>query len=600
MNSQPVLSQKRLGVALRLAGGLAGLACLTLGQGLLLDSRLPFAPLLLYAVGTALLLPLLNHGAKYPARESHEGGLIEFLPARDRGLYAAGALFFGVIGGLAAQLGRPSLLLVAMWLLCTLATLALFVRVRLHVSEKALGRFWPEALALAALPFVLALLLRATYAPEIGLVEHYARAEAIAALQSGQTPAQYPASPFLLTLETMAAGRTLEMADFVRVSAAAALALVALVSMLGAALAGRWAGLAGAALAASSGWTLALAKAGTEHALLALCAALYLLALWAADGAERRKTYSTGLWALVGVCLGQGWLISPDFGWLALLLPARAALHLLDERPLWWKNALQTLRRLYGWRGMQRALVWFATPLLLPAVLLDAWRRAQRGLPGMVVAALLALIVLLPFVLLAPDFGWLPQAHVATDYEARSGQPPLYASLDSLASSALLFYLTRDPSPLHGLLNRPALLPLVTALLTAGLLLWALRWTQRDTRGDGDQQAARVEKGRTLLPLLALAMCLLPGALRLEVPASAPDVLAAGLALPLVFVLVGMGAAALAGHLRALLGRLGMLLALLLLAGGVLWSALDAQRHYNDVALPAYEQSAQVYEQTLP
>ncbi len=112
-------------LTLRLVSAVLGLASLTQMQALLLASRLPFAPLGLFVLGIALLLPLV---ANPPTQDS----LSIPLPAYDetapnpsnrmrRAFYFAACVFFVIVSLVVSQFGAVALLLWLTWLLGIIA-----------------------------------------------------------------------------------------------------------------------------------------------------------------------------------------------------------------------------------------------------------------------------------------------------------------------------------------------------------------------------------------------------------------------------------------------------------------------------------------------
>lgn len=309
-----------------------------------------------------------------------------------------------------------------------------------------------------------------------------------------------------------------------------------LVSRFEAGITGRRAGLNLAGLLAAgflvvSGWPLALVKTGDVYAALAFFAALLMTALvngFTASAAPRNIPPASVIGAFVLLILVT-WLVSPLFGALALLLPAFNLLYLLENR----------FSRLQVVLGVGAALV-----LALPFWLVVDSALAANSLS-----------------------------------QTANGLSPALALLDSLAASLLLFNLTGDPNPLHGIFNRPVLSPPLAALFVFGLLVWAVR-----IRG--------VRRWSGGLPLLALVFGLLPAALA----ATYPDAQRAALALPVALFFAAYGAAFLARMLVRRLGSLGAALALWLLLAALALTAADAYRHYTVVFLPAAEQAVSALE----
>jgi hypothetical protein len=246
--------------------------------------------------------------------------------------------------------------------------------------------------------------------------------------------------------------------------------LVPAVYWLGCQVDGRLVGVLAAGGAALAEWSHLLGQSGEAYSALAFASALYLAALYRA---VREPTRFAVL--LAGLLLGVGCLVAPLFIAMGLLLPIGAALTWLDTRQIAWRH-------------------WLA-------------------------ALMLAGVIALPFALM-PRAAPPPLA---------SGYQPPYAFFDGLSSSLLLFNLTSDPNPLHGMVNRPVFPPLLAACFACGLLGWAARLPS-------------ARRGRDGLLLLALVISLLPSALPTDLPVSYPDLYRAGLALPVAVVMAGLGA----------------------------------------------------------
>jgi hypothetical protein len=291
------------------------------------------------------------------------------------------------------------------------------------------------------------------------------------------------------------------------------------------------AGLLAAGFLVVSGWPLVLVKTGDLYTTLAFFAALLVTALanWFAASAAPRNMPLASVIGAFALLILVTWLVSPLFGALALLLPAFNLLYLLENR----------FSRLQVVLGVGAALV-LALPFLLAldsALAANSLTRAADGLN------------------------------------------PALALLDSLAASLLLFNLTGDPNPLHGIFDRPVFSPALAALFAFGLLAWMARIRSARRWLDG-------------LPLAALVFSLLPSALA----ATYPDAQRAALALPVALFFAAYGAACLARLFVARLGSLGAALALWLLLVALAFTAADAYRHYTAVFLPAAQQAAHVLE----
>lgn len=289
---------------------------------------------------------------------------------------------------------------------------------------------------------------------------------------------------------------------------------------LGALVASPLAGLFSAGLMAVNLYALALGQVGAVYAALPLGGALFL----AAFGFALRRP-SRGRYALVVVVFAAAWLISPLAFYLLLLPPVYLIFQALDEqRPGRWLHVFLALG---------------------------------------VVMAVLALAV------------W----QVPADFKTRAGYSPLIAIADGLFNTLLLFNLSADPSPLHGIIHRPAFGPPLAALFLMGAAGWASRVVQ----------ARRWREGWLFA---ALVIGALPSAFLVTLPLSAPHLGRAGLMLPVAAVLAGWALRLLAVQAVAVAGRRGLLLVGLLSLWVLLATAQDSRRHYCDTFLPSYEYAA--------
>ena len=144
---------------------------------------------------------------------------------------------------------------------------------------------------------------------------------------------------------------------------------------------------------------------------------------------------------------------------------------------------------------------------------------------------------------------------------------------EALAAHVLMFNLTTDPNPLHGLAGRPAFAPFPAAALLIGTL--ALIW-----------RADRMRHAAALFPLAALVAALIPAALLRASPADFPNLLHAAPALPAASAVAGCGLALIARVVVARWGGHGGLIAVAGLTAALTVTALDARAHYLTVVLP--------------
>lgn len=433
-------------------------------------------------------------------------------PRPDRALLSIGALFFTAASALLVQLGVTGALFVSCWLMAVLLA-GLLLLAPLPDLRPALR----ENIARHAweLPPLFALVI-------------------LAAWMQSSTPA--PRAPLpeherIIALSRLSAISdeagalfyAATLADLQRFSAALAVLGILGVYIFARRLGGAYVALSAAGFAAASGWTLALGKSGLAYPALTLFSALAGLALLSAWRTGSRQAYG---WA--GLAVGAGWLFTPLMLWLAPLIPLVA---------------------------------------LLSAV---ANRRAWRRLPARLLAALaMVAVVALPFATLPT------RAVTDADSLPNAGLSRFAIFTDALASGLLQFGPMRDPNALHGLYDRPTLMPPLALLFALGLLVWTL------------DSARQLRWEHALLPLMLL-VSLFPGALGWHYP----DALRSAAALPFVMALAGLGMRTLMTLLNAHLGRAGELFAALLLAALLLWTANDARLHYASVALPAAEQAA--------
>ncbi len=141
---------------------------------------------------------------------------------------------------------------------------------------------------------------------------------------------------------------------------------------------------------------------------------------------------------------------------------------------------------------------------------------------------------------------------------AADGLSPALTLLDALSGALLLFNLTGDPNPLHGLVNRPVFAPPLAALFAFGLLVWAVRLRQS-------------RRWSEAVPLAALVVLLLPSALAVYYP----DAQRAALALPVAVCFAAYGASVLARQLMTRLGNAGAAVAVWLVLAALVVTALD-------------------------
>lgn len=518
-SARPVRRERaRLWAALRALAGLAGFGCLAAAQALLLGSRLPLAPLLLFSAGALLLQPLL---ASVSAAGGADGAPAPgaAAPRRpfNRAVFWLGGAFFLVLAVILARLGLTGGLLLFAWAMSAFAAvlIALDGAPLLAPGAPDALRRWlvasrREAPLLAVISTAALLLIATAPAPAVS----------VPGLDADGGPLYH----LLLSFPPAAQG---SLPRLQAQSALFAVLTVPAVWLLARLWAGAWTGLAAAALAAVAAPTLALATAGTPHSALAFFSALYLAALTRALRTQRRADA-----VCAGLALGLGTLVAPPLLAGGLLLPLAAACR---------------------WRDTRRA------PLL------------PLGAALLVAAALLAPLAALPA---APPL-------------APAGPPdlipnPQISLTEALGQALLLFNLTSDPNPLHGIVDRPIFSPLLAAALVTGALGLAWRLYLRRRWWDA-------------LPLIALVVLLLPASQPLTLPVRYPDLQRAAAALPVALGLSAWGLMLLARALRAAFGQWGALLAAALFVGALTLVSFDTRQQHSAVFLPQHARAAQAY-----
>lgn len=153
---------------------------------------------------------------------------------------------------------------------------------------------------------------------------------------------------------------------------------------------------------------------------------------------------------------------------------------------------------------------------------------------------------------------------------------PQYTFTEALFNSLLMFNLTSDPNPLHGIVNRPAFSPILAASFLIGLMGLAWRLNAR-------------RKWLDTFLLLGLIIGLLPSAFLLTPPVRYPDIQQAAMALPVALVIAAFGLSLCIQLLTDRLGKVGVLLATALIIVALTLILSDARFHYINVFLPTYE-----------
>jgi len=537
---EPALRARgRLWASARALAGLAGFGCIAAAHALLLGSRMPFAPLLLFTAGALLIQPAL---AANGAAECAIAPPAEPDSARrplNRALFWLGGGFFFALALILARLELTGGLFAFAWAMSAFAAVLLALDGAPLISQQTLAalRGWLanrpyEAPLLIVITGAALLLFATTPAPAAVVPEQVAAWDAVRATAAGRALVVNAADggplyhfALLLPVETQGSLSRLQAqsALFAALSAPAVWLLVRQ-------WAGAWTGLAAAALAAVAAPTLALAAAGTPHSALAFFSALYLAALTRAFHTNRR---AHAVWA--GLALGLGTLTAPPLAYGLALLPLAAVCR---------------------WRDTGRFP-------LLPA-----------GTALLVAAALIAPLAALPS---APPPPPLPPNVLPN---------PQLDPTEALGHALLLFNLTSDPNPLHGIVDRPIFSPLLAAALAVGALGLAWRLYLRRRWWDA-------------LPPLALVVLLIPAAQPLELPVRYPDLQRAAAALPAALGISAWGLALLARALRDAFGKWGALLAAALFVGGLALISFDTRQQHIAVFLPQHDRAARTYSEIL-
>ncbi len=279
---------------LRIGAALVGVGCLAGAQALLLGSRHPVMPLLLFIVGGLLLQPMYAYYERCWLREGdpQAGTGVSAAPARTRprALYWAGGLFFAAVCLVLMQVGVGGMLLIFCWLMSIAALLYAALNGQTLLPSTRVSRWQVFA---------------QTHRAEIGGVLALTLIAAFVQLFTPSAP------------NTMLVGNLI------------AVLIVPAAYLCGRQFGGVMTGIYAAGLAAVSGWALALGKAGEMYAGLAVMSALYLTALHHIRRTQQRVAY---VWA--GLCAGVGMLILPAFGYSLLLLP----LVWPAQRPRWLRG----------------------------------------------------------------------------------------------------------------------------------------------------------------------------------------------------------------------------------------------------------------------
>ncbi len=325
------------------------------------------------------------------------------------------------------------------------------------------------------------------------------------------------------------------------INMAAIVALVPLTFLLGREWGDQWTGLVAAGFSAVSLWALALSKQDGLYTLLALAGGMYVLALLIFIRTHNRRAI-----ILAGVALAAG--------------------------------------------GLLNMLLWLAFPLLPLAALIE-----ERHRPGhtrwsqmtRVTAACLFVIVLIAPALNAAQLNTLladnPSDDIALLNQLQPTPPPRANALrvanpqlswlEGLSNSVLLFNLTSDPNPLHGVVNRPVLSPAISAALLLGLLGLGWRFYVR-------------QRWQEAVIVIALVLLLVPAGYSQQLPVRYPNLLLAAPALPLVMVIAANGLALPLRLITARSEKTGLWIVVVIVVVILLSAFVDAQAHYQTIFYP--------------
>ncbi len=526
---------------------LAGLVCLILAQQSMLQSRWPVTPLALYLAGIPLLLPLVRQAedarraktAQTRPKEHSSGhsspaiqlGKIQGKATNSPSPYWIAGVFFLLAAALAGRLNPSSPLFGIGWLLGT----ACFITAGLRLNRTIWAAIWTDArkifnrieiIGILAAMAMAVMIQTTTPAPQTQLPSHDA------ALQSSSLLTE-TTGPLYRLIERS----TADLFGLQQISGIFAVLIVPVVYLLGRRFDGWQAGALAAGLASVSGWTLALGKSGEVFPALAVSGGLVLLTILAVKNSRRA-------WGVSGVMIGVAALISPLAIGLSVLLPAAAVIEGMST------SSGHSIRARGG--AVLRALSRFILPVVIgTAVALPVWVLPRTPVPIL-----------------------------QTDYETGLNRAVLF--VESGASAALMFNLTGDPSPVHGLVDRPVFGPVLAAAFVTGMIGLAARL------GQAEGKPAQ-------LLLIGLAAALIPSALLIDPPYRYPDLQRAAAALPIGTVIAGYGLAQILKVVQERLGFTGLALAAAPLAVALALTAGDAIQHYRNAALPAYEQAAFTY-----
>jgi hypothetical protein len=550
--------------ALLVLSATLGLGCWAVAQSLLLAAREPVRPLMLYMLGFLMLWPAFMAISR-SAPDRYLRKLNKTPLSSINMLLWALALDLTALAMLVAGVNAAKIMQLTAWSLALVVTiLAAFGGERLAqiklISKVETSRVLPlykmflVSVMLAVLMLVAVLLQAQTTSPALPMPEHTAQMTSARAAARGLTPYSYPEGGILhFALINAMAGAVPDLASLQRLSAIFAVLIVPTMYLFGRAVEGKLTGFCAAGFAAVGLWPLAIGKGGDVFTGLAAASALYLAALVWMQHTQRRSAV-----IVTGLALGGGWLLSPLFVFMALLLPIKDVLSAVSRQP----SAKDRSEN--------------AEAHSVKSVLSVLSVHLSNSFAVLVVAGAVAL----PILVQQPRL--FPLQIVSANYQERTGLSPTSTAADAVISSLLLFNLTSDPTALHGIVNRPVFEPVTAAAFLVGILAWVRCINFR-----------RHAVGWLLMAALVIAM--LPAVLLIEPPLRYPDLRHAAMALPVGFVFAAYGMAMIGRLWYRAWGKMGRLITagLFLLVLGII--ALDARQHYTQVFLPTYARAALVY-----
>lgn len=454
--------------ALLTAGG--GLACLITAQNAMLHSQQPVIPLLLYMVGIPLFIPILSYWRREwsehntPKQPDFQQSLARIPPYT-----LLGIAFFTILNIALSQLGELSPLLIFAWLInlaLVMNSIGLLSRPSFSSVIKWLQIHRLEIVGLIGLMLITAWAYGRIPTPTIPLSPELLPTGKLSLAYNDDVGSLYHYLTALFARDT---------GGLRNLSTLFAIQLIPSTYLLAQTLGGKLTGIFAALLIAIAEWTLALGQSGGVYSAMAVCGTLFLFMLL--------RAMRNGMgYRWVGFTLGLGWLISPLFTVIGLLIPIAFLLE--------WQIENKSLRRL---------------------------------LINFIIGLVIAGFVVLPFAIAPRSFTPPPEAPI---YKTGLSATTLF--VEGLSRSLLMFNLIGDPNIQHGLTNRPVFAPALAAALIMGCLLWAIRLESRSRAVDW-------------LFVIALVVSLIPSALVTDPLANTPDLQRGAIGLPIAVTLAAFG-----------------------------------------------------------